>query len=413
MSNFLHWVQIDASAAAKAEQALDEGIGEVRDEIGFMAIHHAFANRFFPGTSVLHTRLRYIFFAPWLMNQVAAQREDLPLLEHLKRAEARVKDQLKAAGAGPGIIGIRAPRHRMFSQFPSAIYWNALRNWGFLRAREDDSYPGRLEALNSLATLSDPVKRTAHDDDGAILDDMVSPFIDSLPTVCPQIRTGKGKLTFKLDRDEKRSLKEIISSANSLARDSILTRLMKSDTPLPTPKRQEFNVVSGWPDWINELCNDKERKDLKVASYAAALSCIGRGVYAALVQMLRKRDGKASGKTDHQALLREAVQKYGSKASQLDIKNLEQLFSDDPLPSSIVNVLKETKAWLKIGSRHDPEDLLDCYLQAEKPRKENQSRLPPDARECRSEWNPDKVSPATPLHYRLRIVHRLVWDIQN
>src|SRR5712692_3526819 len=45
MSNFLHWVQIDATAAAKAERALDgDQDGEVRDEIGFMAIHHAFAN---------------------------------------------------------------------------------------------------------------------------------------------------------------------------------------------------------------------------------------------------------------------------------------------------------------------------------------------------------------------------------
>jgi PIN domain nuclease of toxin-antitoxin system len=44
MTSFLHWVQIDASAAAKAEQALNGDLeGEVRDEIGFMAIHHAFA----------------------------------------------------------------------------------------------------------------------------------------------------------------------------------------------------------------------------------------------------------------------------------------------------------------------------------------------------------------------------------
>ena len=34
MSNFLHWVQIDATAAAKVERALDgDQDGEVRDEI--------------------------------------------------------------------------------------------------------------------------------------------------------------------------------------------------------------------------------------------------------------------------------------------------------------------------------------------------------------------------------------------
>jgi hypothetical protein len=38
----------------------------VRDEIGFLIVHQRYADRFFPGTSVLHTRLRYVLFVPWL-----------------------------------------------------------------------------------------------------------------------------------------------------------------------------------------------------------------------------------------------------------------------------------------------------------------------------------------------------------
>ena len=38
----------------------------VRDEIGFLTVHQRYADRFFPGTSVLHTRLRYVLFVPWL-----------------------------------------------------------------------------------------------------------------------------------------------------------------------------------------------------------------------------------------------------------------------------------------------------------------------------------------------------------
>lgn len=138
MTGFLHWVQIDASAAAKAEQALTEDQeGEVRDEIGFMAIHHAFSNRFLPGTSVLHTRLRYVFFVPGLMQQVAADGGGASLGDRLRRAEAGVKDHLKASEAGPGIIGSRSHRGRMPSQLPSAAYWNALQQWGFVRPHSD------------------------------------------------------------------------------------------------------------------------------------------------------------------------------------------------------------------------------------------------------------------------------------
>lgn len=44
------------------ERALANGEQDTRDEIGFLLLHQGFADRFFPGTSVLHTRLRYALF---------------------------------------------------------------------------------------------------------------------------------------------------------------------------------------------------------------------------------------------------------------------------------------------------------------------------------------------------------------
>jgi hypothetical protein len=40
-------------------ERLASGEQDTRDEIGFLLIHQGFADRFFPGTSVLHTRVRY------------------------------------------------------------------------------------------------------------------------------------------------------------------------------------------------------------------------------------------------------------------------------------------------------------------------------------------------------------------
>jgi hypothetical protein len=39
-------------------ERLASGEQDTRDEIGFLLIHQGFADRFFPGTSVLHTRVR-------------------------------------------------------------------------------------------------------------------------------------------------------------------------------------------------------------------------------------------------------------------------------------------------------------------------------------------------------------------
>lgn len=60
------WIHFSREALRRAETRLREEQEGVLDEIGFLLLHQAYADRFFPGTSVLQTRLRYIFFVPWL-----------------------------------------------------------------------------------------------------------------------------------------------------------------------------------------------------------------------------------------------------------------------------------------------------------------------------------------------------------
>src|SRR5205809_7643594 len=58
----------------QVERSLANNEQDTRDEIGFLLIHQGFADRFFPGTSVLHTRVRYALFVPWLFVYAAANR---------------------------------------------------------------------------------------------------------------------------------------------------------------------------------------------------------------------------------------------------------------------------------------------------------------------------------------------------
>ena len=67
----LGWTLLSRDALRRAETQLRDDIEGVRDEIGFLALHQAYANRFFPGTSVLHTRLRYELFVPWMYENIA------------------------------------------------------------------------------------------------------------------------------------------------------------------------------------------------------------------------------------------------------------------------------------------------------------------------------------------------------
>ena len=55
----LGWSYLSRDALARAKAQMDQESAGVRDEIGFLTIQQSFADRFFPGTSVLHTRTRY------------------------------------------------------------------------------------------------------------------------------------------------------------------------------------------------------------------------------------------------------------------------------------------------------------------------------------------------------------------
>ena len=85
---------LSREAVARAEQALTSDEKGVRDEVGFLALHQGFADRFFPGTSVLHTRLRYALFVPWMMEQVAAEGGN-DLIRRLTASETALAGQLE------------------------------------------------------------------------------------------------------------------------------------------------------------------------------------------------------------------------------------------------------------------------------------------------------------------------------
>lgn len=99
------------------------------DDLGVGAIRDAFADEMFPGTSTLHTRLRYVLFVPWLI-QRAATTESTPdrMRSMFSRDEYRLIQSLRNAGNTQGVIGARVGRNLRI--WPSTMYWSCLRTWG-------------------------------------------------------------------------------------------------------------------------------------------------------------------------------------------------------------------------------------------------------------------------------------------
>ena len=398
------WVLLSREAVARAEEALASNEKGVRDEVGFLALHQGFADRFFPGTSVLHTRLRYVLFVPWLMEKVAADTAT-DITRRFSDAETALAGQLKA-GPGPdpdGIIGGRVWPSRT-AQPPSMAYWTALGTWGILRQQLDGSLPSRTQTLRRLARTRARLNSRLTDDDGGVLDDDTSsPFV-SLPRVPEALRFGGEPLYFALSPVERTFLHRHLLSVRrpDTTSRSLLARLTEAGVG---PAAEDL-----WVTEIADVADSEDRSALVTARQAAALAGIGRGVYAALVELARANDGLPES-TIHQDHLEEMIELHGHDAGDVDLNALNDFLPN--LPEDLSDVLSETLDWLAVGDP-DPSALSETYSKAERNRKGLRARLPDTVagRQRRAEWDPDEHRLAETLHYRWPNVHRLLTDLQ-
>lgn len=133
MSSRFGWLDHDDAQRAEMMEVvkLFQDQGSV-DELGIGSIRDAFSDSFFPGTSVLHTRARYLLFIPWLMADVS--RRGLSLddsRDAFRDSELRLIRSLIAGGEKTGVIGSQAQDD--LKTMPSQVYWPALGRFGLRR----------------------------------------------------------------------------------------------------------------------------------------------------------------------------------------------------------------------------------------------------------------------------------------
>ena len=127
------WLDFDAAASERVSTLLRSlEAPSTLDVLGLGTIRDAFADMLSPGTSTVHTRLRYFIFLTWIFQRLADQRVGAAdFASRLRDAEAQLIECLRRDKTNRGVIGVQAGRS--LKRMPSDIYWASMGDWGIRR----------------------------------------------------------------------------------------------------------------------------------------------------------------------------------------------------------------------------------------------------------------------------------------
>ena len=140
MESTLTWLDLTVSDRDKMRRVLDlfNEQGTV-DEMGLGSLRDALSEALFPGTSTLHTRLRYVLFIPWTYKRLEARRiSAVDVAAQARRAEIGLIGPLGQCEDAEGTIGVRA--RGSLARLPSSVYWTALVRWGIFQHEQSQSW---------------------------------------------------------------------------------------------------------------------------------------------------------------------------------------------------------------------------------------------------------------------------------
>ena len=406
MESSLGWIDLSPAALRRLRQELDPDTEGVVDEMGVGAIHSGYADHFFPGTSVLHTRPRYVFFTCW--NYLCLGNANGGAVEAKEKAELWVKNQLLKA-LERGIIGKLVERPAQPVDF---VYWTALRTWGFYRG------PGRNTLLSRWGDFEVSRVRASQDDDDHVTEESRASFLIPPPPRYWLQPRPREALTFDLTADEADFLQKRLES---------LPACILSTAASSAGKRPPTGAVP-WEDAVIQAAARELRESdrLERARRASSLAWIVRATYAALVERRRNETSASSALaqvSDTQYYRQELRKLFGRGENfATDALNLElALLKEDlpRLPETFLALLKHVQGRIKKVTRLADldrqlldEETMEKFSNEEARRKDNRARLPDTAcgAERRELFNEETVR-VTGIDYRWRVIKKLLGDL--
>jgi hypothetical protein len=186
------WLDFNDEAAkqvAETLRALQEP--STLDPLGIGSIRDAFADLLAPGTSTIHTRLRYFLFVPWICQRI----EDHGITagqfaSRLRRDEATLIECLRHLGSNQGVQGYASGSS--LKRMPSSAYWGGLYSWKLRKQSWSIADYGRNITKYRSKTFAD----------GA--DDTVASILTSIWAELPPAPTDflEADISFDLTTDE-------------------------------------------------------------------------------------------------------------------------------------------------------------------------------------------------------------------
>lgn len=132
MPSILSWIDHDSEAYARSKRIMALfSERNTQDALGLGGIRDSFSDILFPGTSTIHTRLRYMLIVPWVY---LYQEEKGVLSREFGRAvDAMERDLIDVLSETVsdkewGVFG--GSSGRALKRLPSEVYWGGLGSWG-------------------------------------------------------------------------------------------------------------------------------------------------------------------------------------------------------------------------------------------------------------------------------------------
>ena len=386
------WFMLSEADRAAANRLLTRASSDgTRDELGFAPIHFAFADRFFPGTSVQHAQLRYVFFVAWsyqeLLASTAGERFSIDRLFEIERRYSR---RLIKSVETPESSGISGWTKYEADQRPvvraSTIYWTALRSW-----RMATPVAG-LVGPPTETQLRGVWPRLVSREDG---DDGKSKTVDlfeGLPGPPPGWSNKTGKLEFALLGREAKYLRGLWRVASRDGTQPLLSRLTE----------QGVTTESLWSAKVRNAATKLDREALALAERAASVACIARAAHSALIEQRRNADRGAEDHSHADALHR-LIEEHRDKALDLDVVSLR---TETHIDTALVTFIETIMEWVR--ERQPLDAVANALTIRERDLKDVRAYLVNEQR--RRDW---QKGTATPLDYRWPVVRNMIQCVRE
>lgn len=393
MPSTLGWIDYDDSHHESMKRVLAFfRERESRDELGLGAIRDSIADKLFPGTSTLQTRLRYMLFVPWMYQRLEAQRVPVAdVARKARKAELALIDPL-LEDAPDGVIG-RIARANL-KTLASSIYWAGLSSWGILRFPGSQSDYHR--AFDRIAGLRVHGRRR---EDIDVADEIVATWHGGLPSQPPNFPEVA---SFALLRPEAEYIRDRLREEHP---NSLLACLAQEDWAVPDePYIWQHPRLNSFRD---------EHKELVHHAHVFAEVMHGAAVLYNL-ELARTRGDKELSKEFEEALAEwsDAVEIQRAPIREFDLDNFWTLLrTEDRSISSATRVF--VAQWLDVarsaGSSSDGEASRRLVRERERTLKKAQSRF--DNRVALAQWGGS--SGLMMLNFRWRNAAVLLRDLRT